>query len=142
MRQNGGPTAIRVARGLHASFEHDRPFRLIHESIRHHHWAFPGCLRLLEKEPPGTALPDMSAVRTNLAFSCTHQADHLPPLDPGRGPVSLRALFAEAGRHEDFQRGGALLPDRAAHGHYKANQNLQSLISDGLAGSPDARRKR
>jgi hypothetical protein len=26
----------------------------------------------------------------------------------------------------------------AAHGHYKANQNLQSLISDGLAGSPDA----
>ena len=27
-------------------------------------------------------LPDMSAVRANLAFTCVHESDHLPPLDP------------------------------------------------------------
>ncbi len=26
-----------------------------------------------KKEPPVTSLPDMSAVRANLAFTCTHQ---------------------------------------------------------------------
>ncbi|MFP3562121.1 sel1 repeat family protein, partial [Paraburkholderia sp. SIMBA_049] len=34
-----------------------------------------------KKEAPVTSLPDMSAVRANLAFTCTHQADHLPSLD-------------------------------------------------------------
>jgi hypothetical protein len=33
------------------------------------------------KESTLTSLPDMSAVRANLAFNCVHEADHLPPLD-------------------------------------------------------------
>ena len=28
------------------------------------------------------SLPDLAAVRANLAFTCVHEADHLPPLDP------------------------------------------------------------
>ncbi|WP_309486114.1 SEL1-like repeat protein [Burkholderia sp. MBR-1] len=92
-----------------------------------------------KKEPPGTALPDMSAVRTNLAFSCTHQADHLPPLDPQAEGLFLYARFLEKqDGTKDFNEVARYYRIAAAHGHYKANQNLQSLISDGLAGSPDA----
>lgn len=92
-----------------------------------------------KKEPPGTALPDMSAVRTNLAFSCTHQADHLPPLDPQAEGLFLYARFLEKqDGTKDFNEVARYYRIAAAHGHYKANQNLQSLISDGLADSPDA----
>ncbi|HDR9159477.1 TPA: sel1 repeat family protein [Burkholderia vietnamiensis] len=92
-----------------------------------------------KKETPGTALPDMSAVRTNLAFSCTHQADHLPPLDPQAEGLFLYARFLEKqDGPKDFNEVARYYRIAAAHGHYKANQNLQSLISDGLADSPDA----
>ncbi|TXD92133.1 sel1 repeat family protein, partial [Ralstonia pseudosolanacearum] len=30
-----------------------------------------------KKENPLASLPDMSAVRANLAFTCVHEADHL-----------------------------------------------------------------
>ncbi|MCA8066412.1 DUF6396 domain-containing protein [Burkholderia sp. AU38729] len=35
-----------------------------------------------KREPLATSLPDTSAVRANLVFTCMHQADTLPPLDP------------------------------------------------------------
>ncbi len=92
----------------------------------------------MKKESAVTSLPDMSAVRANLAFSCTHQADHLPPLDP-----QADSLFRYA-RHLEKQDGPKDFNDiaryyriAAAYDHYKANQNLQSLISQGLANSPD-----
>lgn len=92
-----------------------------------------------KKEMPGTALPDMSAVRTNLAFICTHQADHLPPLDPQAEGLFLYARFLEKqDGTKDFNEVARYYRIAAAHGHYKANQNLLSLISDGLADSPDA----
>ncbi|OAK91071.1 lipoprotein [Ralstonia pseudosolanacearum] len=85
------------------------------------------------------SLPDMSAVRANLAFTCVHEADHLPPLDP-----EADQLF-QYGRYLQKKEGQKNFNDIAryyriatAHGHYKANNNLQSLVSQGLADSPDA----
>ncbi|MDP9584038.1 UNVERIFIED_ORG: TPR repeat protein [Burkholderia contaminans] len=92
-----------------------------------------------KKEAPVTSLPDMSAVRANLAFTCTHQADHLPALDPQADSLFRYARFLEKqDGPKDFNEVARYYRIAAAHGHYKANQNLQSLISDGLADSPDA----
>ncbi|KVF17967.1 hypothetical protein WJ07_26785 [Burkholderia vietnamiensis] len=86
-----------------------------------------------------TSLPDMSAVRANLAFTCTHQADHLPPLDPQADGLFRYARYLEKlDGPKDFNEVARYYRIAAAHGHYKANQNLQSLIADGLADSPDA----
>lgn len=86
-----------------------------------------------------TSLPDMTAVRANLAFTCTHQADHLPSLDPQADSLFRYARFLEKqDGPKDFNEVARYYRIAAAHGHYKANQNLQSLISDGLADSPDA----
>ncbi|WP_247392450.1 sel1 repeat family protein [Ralstonia pseudosolanacearum] len=92
-----------------------------------------------KKESQLASLPDMSAVRANLAFTCVHEADHLPPLDPEAGQ-----LF-QYGRYLQKKEGPKNFNDiaryyriAAAHGHYKANNNLQSLVSQGLADSPDA----
>ncbi|MFM0366231.1 SEL1-like repeat protein [Paraburkholderia sediminicola] len=86
-----------------------------------------------------SSLPDMSAVRANLAFTCTHESDHLPPLDP-----TADALF-QYGRYlqkkdgpKDFNDIARYYRIAAAYGHYKANHNAQLLISQGLANSPDA----
>lgn len=36
-------------------------------------------------ENAASPLPDVSAVRLNLAFARVHEVDHLPPLDPATG---------------------------------------------------------
>ncbi|KAF1036457.1 MAG: hypothetical protein GAK33_04016 [Burkholderia lata] len=81
----------------------------------------------------------MSAVRANLAFTCTHQADHLPSLDPQADSLFRYARYLEKkDGPKDFNDVARYYRIAAAHDHYKANQNLQSLISQGLADSPDA----
>ncbi|MEQ5843091.1 sel1 repeat family protein [Paraburkholderia acidicola] len=102
--------------------------------------AFPLLLcACTKKEPPVTALPDMSAVRANLAFTCTHQADHLPPLDPQADSLFRYARYLEKKEGpKDFNDIARYYRIAAAHDHYKANQNLQSLLSKGLADSPNA----
>ena len=91
------------------------------------------------REDPLASLPDMSAVRANLAFTCVHEADHLPALD-----ADADKLF-QFGRYLQKQDGEKSFNDiaryyriAAAYGHYKANQNLQLLVSQGFADSPDA----
>ncbi len=92
-----------------------------------------------KKEPPVTSLPDMSAVRANLAFTCTHQADHLPPLDPQADSLFRYARYLEKREGaKDFNQVARYYRIAAAYDHYKANQSLQSLLSQGLADSPDA----
>ncbi|MGH8781298.1 SEL1-like repeat protein [Paraburkholderia sp.] len=92
-----------------------------------------------KKETPVTALPDMSAVRANLSFTCTHQDDHLPPLDPQADSLFKYARYLEKKEgSKDFNDMARYYRIAAAHEHYKANQNLQSLISEGLASSPNA----
>jgi uncharacterized protein len=85
------------------------------------------------------SLPDISAVRANLAFTCMHETDLLPPLDP-----QVDTLF-QHGRYlqkqdgpKDFNAIARYYRIAAAHGHYKANHNLQLLVSQGFANSPDA----
>jgi uncharacterized protein len=34
------------------------------------------------KHEVASGLPDLPTIRANLAFTCTHEADHLPPLNP------------------------------------------------------------
>ncbi|AET93164.1 putative lipoprotein [Burkholderia sp. YI23] len=83
-------------------------------------------------------LPDLKSVRANLAFTCVREVDHLPPLNE-----QVEDLFAY-GRHLQRREGEKDFIDiaryyriAAAHGHYKANHNLQLLVSQGLADSPD-----
>ncbi|WP_347879301.1 sel1 repeat family protein [Burkholderia sp. BCC0419] len=84
-------------------------------------------------------LPDVSAVRLNLAFTCVHEVDYLPSLDP-----EADKLF-QYGRYLQKQQGEKNFNDIAryyriasAYGHFKANTNAQKLVSQGLASSPDA----
>jgi hypothetical protein len=91
------------------------------------------------KDDPLTSLPDMSAVRANLAFTCVHEADHLPALNPQADLLFQYARFLQnADGPKDLNDIVRYYRIAAAHGHYKANHNAQLLISQGLADSPDA----
>lgn len=83
-------------------------------------------------------LPDVSAVRVKLAFTCTHEADHLPPLDPEADKLFQFGRYLEKkDGPKDFNEVARYYRIAAAYGHYKANHNLQILISSGSAASPD-----
>lgn len=90
-----------------------------------------------KKENQVPTSTNIDRVRANLAFMCAHEADHLPSVDPNSDQ-----LFAY-GRHLEQQAGPKNFAEiaryyriAAAYGHFKANHNLQLLISAGLAGSP------
>lgn len=83
-------------------------------------------------------LPDVSAVRANLAFTCTHEADRLPQLDPESEKFFQYARYLEKKEGpKDFNDVARYYRIAAAYGHYKANHNLQLLVSTGMASSPD-----
>jgi hypothetical protein len=87
---------------------------------------------------PLASLPDLSAVRANLAFNCTHEADHLPPLDPqADGLFQYGRYLEKKDGPKDFNEVARYYRIAAAHGHYKANHNLQLLVSEGSAAAPD-----
>lgn len=91
------------------------------------------------KDNPLASLPDMGAVRANLAFACTHEAEHLPPLDTeADGLFRYGRYLQKQDGEKDFNAVARYYRIAAAHGHYKANRNLQLLVSQGLADSPDA----
>ncbi|MDO3615314.1 sel1 repeat family protein [Ralstonia pseudosolanacearum] len=91
-----------------------------------------------KEKTPLDSLPDISAVRANLAFTCIHEADHLPPLDPEAEQLFQygRSLQKKEGE-KNFNDVARYYRIAAAHGHYKANHNLQLLVSQGLAHSPN-----
>lgn len=77
-------------------------------------------------------------MRLNLAFTCTHEADHLPRLDPEADKLFQYARYLEKkDGPKDFNDIARYYRIASAHGHYKANHNLQILISSGAAASPD-----
>ncbi|MCM3468292.1 hypothetical protein M3643_12505, partial [Staphylococcus lugdunensis] len=83
------------------------------------------------------SLPDVNAVRLNLAFTCSHEVDHLPPLDPEADKLFEYGRYLQKKEGEkDFGDVARYYRIAAAHGHYKANHNLQILISSGAASSP------
>lgn len=89
-----------------------------------------------ENQMPSTG--DLNTVRANLAFTCASEADRLPPLDPGANDLFLYGRFLEKNDGpKDFNAVARYYRIAAAHGHYKANHNLQLLVSEGLASSPN-----
>ncbi|MEF9404806.1 MULTISPECIES: SEL1-like repeat protein [Ralstonia solanacearum species complex] len=92
-----------------------------------------------KEKTPLDSLPDMSAVRANLAFTCVHEADHLPPLDPEADQLFQYGRYLQKKEGpKNFNEVARYYRIAAAHGHYKANSNLQGLVSQGIAESPDA----
>ncbi|MBT1539605.1 sel1 repeat family protein [Ralstonia solanacearum] len=92
-----------------------------------------------KEKTPLDSLPDMSAVRANLAFTCVHEADHLPPLDPEADQLFKYGRYLQKKEGpKNFNEVARYYRIAAAHGHYKANSNLQGLVSQGIAESPDA----
>ncbi len=82
---------------------------------------------------------EWSAVRAKLAFTCVHEADHLPALDPQADALFQYALFLEKKPGpKGFDAAARYYRIAAAYGHYKANHNLQLLVSTGQASSPYA----
>lgn len=89
-----------------------------------------------------SSVPEVAAIRIDLAFGCTHEADHLPPLDPNADALFQYARYLQnLDGPKDFNDIARYYRIAAAYGHYKANHNAQRLISQGLADSPDAPRE-
>ncbi|GAB7536970.1 hypothetical protein BGC_31880 [Burkholderia sp. 3C] len=86
---------------------------------------------------PGSS--DLASVRTNLVFTCTHEADRLPVLDPDADVLFRYGRYLQTGDgRKNFDEVARYFRIAAAHGHYKANHNVQQLVSHGMASSPNA----
>jgi uncharacterized protein len=91
------------------------------------------------KDSPMPTQAEWSTVRAKLAFTCVHEADHLPPLNPQADTLFKYALFLEKKPGpKDYDAAARYYRIAAAYGHYKANHNLQLLVSTGQASSPHA----
>jgi len=76
----------------------------------------------------------VSAVRANLAFTCTHEADHLPPLDPEADQLFKYGRYLEKkDGPKDFNEVARFYRIAAAHGPPMAKPNLQLSRSKGFA---------
>ncbi|WP_047248542.1 sel1 repeat family protein [Chromobacterium subtsugae] len=83
--------------------------------------------------------PDLKAVQAKLAFSCVREADHLPKLNPEADQLFQYARWLQLQyKPELLPEAGRLYRIAAAHGHYKANNNLQRMVGKGEVASPDA----
>jgi hypothetical protein len=90
-----------------------------------------------ESKLPG--LPDVAGVRANVAFTCTHESEHLPVLDPDAESLfSYGRYLQKRDGPKNFNEVARYYRIAASHGHYKANHNVQQLVSQGVARSPDA----
>ncbi|MBK5124411.1 sel1 repeat family protein [Burkholderia sp. R-69980] len=93
----------------------------------------------------GDALPWDAAlgnIRVNLAFTCTHEADRLPALDPDADVMFRYGRYLQTrDGPKNFDDMARYYRIAAAHGHYKANHNVQQLVSQGMASSPGAARE-
>jgi TPR repeat protein len=91
------------------------------------------------KDNPMPTQAELSAVRARLAFTCVNEADHSPPLDPQVDALFQYALFLEKKPGpKDYDAAARYYRIASAYGHYKANHNLQLLVSTGQASSPYA----
>jgi len=66
---------------------------------------------------------------SKLQFTCTQEADHLPPLDPQADTWFQQArTMQKASGPKDYAAIGALYRQAAAKDHYKALINLQNML--------------
>lgn len=85
---------------------------------------------------------DLSALRANLAFTCTHEAAHLPSLNPEADKLFVYARYLQKQQGpKDFDDIMRYYRIAAAYGHYKANHNAQLLITQGLVLAPEGRKE-
>jgi len=90
-----------------------------------------------EEKKTMRTVPDLTTVRANLAFSCVHEADQLPPLNPEADLLFKYARHLQKRQGpKDYDEVARYYRIAAVHGHYKANRNLQLLVSQGQASSP------
>ncbi|UTL82634.1 sel1 repeat family protein [Pseudomonas putida] len=88
------------------------------------------------------AQADPSKTHNDLAFECHREADVLPPLDRDAEELYKYGLFLEQQEGpKDFNEVAKYYRIAASHGHYKASTNLQVLISQGLASSPEPQKE-
>ncbi|AIF46971.1 SEL1-like repeat protein [Dyella japonica] len=81
---------------------------------------------------------ELAAMRANLAFTCTRETDRHPPLNPEADQLFKYARYLQkADGPKDFNTVARYYRIAAAYGHYKANHNLQLLVSEGFADSPN-----
>lgn len=75
-----------------------------------------------------------AAIEANLAFTCTKEADHVPPLDPQADILfkQSRAMQKAPGA-KNYDTIASLYRQAAAKDHYKAMINLQNMLYQGLA---------
>ncbi|WP_230474985.1 tetratricopeptide repeat protein, partial [Dyella monticola] len=108
--------------------------------MNHLRWVYVIVLLLAacSKESSMSSSSDLAALKAALAFTCTHEADRLPPLNPDADQLFKYARYLEKKKGpKDFNAVARYYRIAAAYGHYKANHNLQVLVSEGLADSPN-----
>lgn len=75
-----------------------------------------------------------AAIEANLAFTCTKEADHVPPLDPQADILFKQArAMQKAPGAKNYDTIASLYRQAAAKDHYKAMINLQNMLYQGLA---------
>ncbi|WP_349632238.1 sel1 repeat family protein [Cupriavidus sp. U2] len=90
-----------------------------------------------KKVPAMSSLPDVSSVRINLSFDCAHEDKVLPDIEPDADKLFRYARYLQKKQGpKDYEQMAVYYRIAAAHGHYKANRNLQNLLAYGHAYSP------
>lgn len=75
-----------------------------------------------------------ASIEANLAFTCTKEADHVPPLDPQADILFKQArAMQKAPGAKNYDTIASLYRQAAAKDHYKAMINLQNMLYQGLA---------
>jgi uncharacterized protein len=99
-------------------------------------------LAACSKESALPGLPDIKNLRANLAFTCAHEAERLPALNPDADKLFRYGRYLQTrDGPKNFDEIARYFRIAAAHGHYKANHNVQQLISRGLVSAPEGRKE-
>jgi hypothetical protein len=92
-----------------------------------------------DKEDGMREVPNMQALYENLKFECVHEVSRLPELTPESDQLYKYGLYLQLKLGpKDFDDVARYYRIAAAQGHYKASANLQALVSQGQARSPDS----
>lgn len=95
-------------------------------------------IAMAEKNDSPPASSGERALQNNLRFKCHREADVLPPVNQDADTLYQYGLFLQQReRPSDISDAARYYRVAAAHGHYKAATNLQTLITQGLAHSPN-----
>ncbi|NAS99823.1 hypothetical protein CU664_25080 [Pseudomonas syringae pv. actinidifoliorum] len=99
-------------------------------------------IAMAEKNDSPPASSGERALQNNLRFKCHREADVLPPVNQDADTLYQYGLFLQQReRTSDISDAARYYRVAAAHGHYKAATNLQTLITQGLAHSPNGQKE-